>query len=267
MSTSVVSTDPERLERPRDAPAAVDVAAVTRVFVRGGVERAALKDVSFRVERGRTLAVVGESGAGKSTLCRLLCGLDQPTSGRVLIAGAPPVVRARRVSSIQMVFQSPTDAMSPHISVGASVAEPLWRLPAGERRARVAGLFAAVGIDPSRMGERPKRFSGGQLQRLVIARALAVRPEVLLCDEPTSALDVSVQAQIVNLLLEAQREAGFACVLVTHDLHVAKVLADDVAVLRHGEIVEQVSAASFFAQPQSEYGRQLMGASRSEEDR
>ncbi|GAB3588584.1 hypothetical protein GCM10027445_69750 [Amycolatopsis endophytica] len=200
--------------------------------------RHALDSVEFAVKRGMTTAVIGESGAGKSTLIRCVAGLEKPTRGSVAINGrqvAPP--RHGNTSPVQMVFQNPADALNPVRSVGWSISEPLRKLRRRERRVRVAELMASVGIDPARRKDRPRAFSGGQLQRIVIARALASSPEVLLCDEPTSALDVSVQAQIVNLLLELQEEHLFACIVVTHDLAVARALADDVIVLRHGKML------------------------------
>jgi len=217
-----------------------------------------LRDVHFTVEAGRTLAIVGESGAGKSTLSRLIAGLERPAEGRVRVDGAPPGLRFGATSPVQIVFQQPTEALNRFISVGASVREPLRHLPRRRRSARVAELLDQLGIPASRAGDRPRAFSGGQLQRIVLARALAAEPRLLLCDEPTSALDVSVQAQIVNLLLALQERSGFACVLVTHDLGVAKVLAHDVLVLRGGEVVEHVSAERFFAAPQAPYSRQLL---------
>lgn len=224
---------------------------------KGGPHRV-LDDVSFTVERGRTLAVVGESGAGKSTLSRLIAGLERPTSGRIEVDGVVPRPRFGRASPVQMVFQQPTEALNRMLSVGASIAEGMGRVPRAERAERVAELLEQVGISPSRSGERPRAFSGGQLQRIVMARALAAEPALLLCDEPTSALDVSVQAQIVNLLLKVQEQARFACVLVTHDLGVARVLADDVLVLRDGAVVELAPADQFFASPSAAYSRQLL---------
>jgi ABC-type glutathione transport system ATPase component len=231
-----------------------------RVFRRRGVERVALTDVSFDVAPGRTLAVVGESGAGKTTLSRLVCGLDRPTSGSILVEGSAPRLRGGVPSPVQMVFQDPKDALNPFLSIGTSVGEPLRRLSRAERRLRVGEVLEHVGLDPRRAGQRPSSFSGGQQQRIVIARALAASPKILVCDEPTSALDVSVQAQIINLLLELQRTLGFACVLVTHDLSVVRVLADEVLVLRGGRVVEHSDAATFFAQPSHEYSHSLLGA-------
>jgi len=221
----------------------------------------ALDGVSFTVAAGATLAVVGESGAGKSTLGRLIAGFELPTSGRVLVDGAPPRLRSGAPSVTQAVFQHPSEALSPLASIGASVGEPLARRPRKERKRRVAELLELVGIDARRAGERPSAFSGGQLQRISLARALAGEPRLLLCDEPTSALDVSVQAQIVNLLLDAQAQSGFACLLVTHDLAIVRSLADEVLVLRGGRVVEHRDADDFFASPAADYSRELLAAS------
>ncbi|MGN6187506.1 MAG: ABC transporter ATP-binding protein [Conexibacter sp.] len=217
-----------------------------------------LDDISFEVARGRTTAVIGESGAGKSTLTRIIAGLEQPAAGEVLIHGEPTRVRNGRVSPVQMVFQHPANALNRFASVGTSIAEPMRGVPKQERRRRVADLMQRVGIDPVRAGERPRSFSGGQLQRIVTARALAANPKLLLCDEPTSALDVSVQAQIANLLLDLQDAQELTMVLVTHDLGLAKVMADDVVVLRDGKLVEHSPAAAFFAGPREQYSRELL---------
>jgi ABC-type glutathione transport system ATPase component len=237
---------------------ALAVEAVSHEYGKLANRRTVLDDISFAVARGRTTAVIGESGAGKSTLTRIVAGLERPTRGRVLIGGEPVRVRSGRVSPVQMVFQHPADALNRFSSVGASVAEPLRGLSKRERSRRVGELLERVGIDGARAGEKPRSFSGGQLQRIVTARALAADPKVLLCDEPTSALDVSVQAQIVNLLLELQEAQQFAIVLVTHDLGVAKVMADDVVVLRDGVLVEHSLADVFFERPREEYSRQLL---------
>jgi ABC-type glutathione transport system ATPase component len=233
---------------------------LTREYRNRGVVSRVLDDVSAEVLPGRTLAVVGESGAGKSTLARLICGLDRPTAGVVRVGGLDPAVRRDGPSPVQLVFQNPADALNPFLAVGRSIGEPLRGRPRAERQARVAGLLERVGIDPARAVQRPVAFSGGQLQRIVLARALAAGPRLLVCDEPTSALDVSVQAQIVNLLLELQAALGFACVLVTHDLAVVRVLADDVLVLRDGRMVEAGPADGFFAAPREPYSQSLLEA-------
>ena len=238
----------------------LSVRDVGRVFRRRGVARVALTGISFDLQLQRTLAIVGESGAGKSTLARLIAGLDRPTTGEVLVEGQPPRLRGGRPSVVQMVFQDPKEALNPFLSIGRSIGEPLRHLSGPERKARIGNLLEHVGLDPARAGQRPSAFSGGQLQRVVIARALAPSPKILVCDEPTSALDVSVQAQIVNLLLQLQEELGFACVLVTHDLSVVRVLADDVLVLRQGELVEYRAAEDFFHVPSHGYSVSLLDA-------
>jgi len=239
----------------------LEVEGLRREFGRGSTRYVAVQEVSFRLDAGQTLAVVGESGAGKSTLARMLAGLQVPTAGSIHVEGRELRLRPGSVSPIQMVFQDPRDALSRHLSVATSVGEALRRRPRRERAERVAELLARVGIDAKRASERPRGFSGGQLQRIVLARALAADPRVLLCDEPTSALDVSVQAQIVNLLLDLQAESGFACVLVTHDLGIARTMADELMVLRNGVVEEHGPAAEFFAGPRSAYGRDLLAAS------
>ncbi|HZV74877.1 MAG TPA: dipeptide/oligopeptide/nickel ABC transporter ATP-binding protein [Conexibacter sp.] len=248
--------------RPPAASAVVDVRDVTHEYRRGGVTRTALTGVSLTVERGRTLAIIGESGAGKSTLGRLIAGLETPTHGAVVVNGASPEPTTKAPSPVQMIFQHPTEALDPLMTIERSLVEPLWKLPKRERREVVCGLLERVGIDASRLSDRPAAFSGGQLQRIGIARALAVRPSVLVCDEPTSALDVSVQAQIVNLLLDMQEELGFACVLVTHDLPVARSLADEILVLKDGEVVEHAANRAFFSAPSHAYSQALIAEAR-----
>jgi ABC-type dipeptide/oligopeptide/nickel transport system ATPase subunit len=240
------------------APLVLQVEGVSHSYGQLANRHTVLDDISFTVTRGSTTAIIGESGAGKSTLTRIVAGLEQPGQGRVLIDGEPTRVRSGRVSPVQMVFQHPANALNRFANVGASIAEPLHGLTKDERRRRVAELMQRVGIDPARAGEKPKSFSGGQLQRIVTARALAAEPKLLLCDEPTSALDVSVQAQIANLLLDLQDAQQLTMVLVTHDLGLAKVMAHDVVVLRDGKLVEHSPAVEFFAGPREAYSRELL---------
>ncbi|HET6507841.1 MAG TPA: ATP-binding cassette domain-containing protein [Baekduia sp.] len=247
------------MSQPDDAPILAVQDVSRRYSVRGGV-RQALRGVTFTLAANATIAIVGESGAGKSTLTRLIAGFERPSTGAVLVDGAPAAVAPGKVAPVQMVFQHPAEALNRFASVGASIGEPLLRAPISrpERQARVEELLGMVGIDPARARDRPRAFSGGQLQRIVLARALAAEPRLLVCDEPTSALDVSVQAQIVNLLLELQEAKRFACVLVTHDLAVARVLADEVLVLRDGAVAEHTPADAFFEEPRSAYGHDLL---------
>jgi ABC-type glutathione transport system ATPase component len=249
------------MAEPEKPSPSVEVVDVSKEFHSRGVTRRAVSGVSFQVAPGETVAVIGESGAGKTTLSRLVAGLERPTSGRVVVAGQEMRLRRGEVSPVQMVFQEPGEAVNRLLSIGRTVAEPIRHIEKRQRQQRVAELLAQVGLDPSRSGSKPSAFSGGQLQRVVLARALAGKPSVLLCDEPTSALDVSVQAQIINLVLRLQEELRFACVLVTHDLPVARVLADRILLLRMGEVVEYGSADDFFREPRSQYGRELLAAS------
>jgi ABC-type dipeptide/oligopeptide/nickel transport system ATPase subunit len=245
---------------PTGAGVAVQLEDVTRVYHSSHTLVRALDRVSFTLREGETLAVIGESGSGKSTLTRLVAGLEQPTSGRVTVAGQEPRIRPGRVATAQVVFQDPAGSLNPHRSIFKSVAEPLRKLSRAERRAAVLEMLERVGIDHARLLDRPGRFSGGQLQRVAIARALVARSRVLLCDEPTSALDVSVQAQILNMLRDLQEEIGFSCIFVTHDLAVAQVVADHVLVLRHGQVKEAADAFTFFSGPRDPYSRSLLEA-------
>jgi ABC-type dipeptide/oligopeptide/nickel transport system ATPase subunit len=233
---------------------------LTKVYRSGHRVVRALDAVSFEVRPGQTLAVIGESGSGKSTLTRLITGLEGPTEGRILISGEPSRLRSGRPASAQLIFQDPAGSLNPYRKIWKSVAEPLRHLDRRARRTAATEMLTRVGIDPARHGDRPGRFSGGQLQRVAIARTLVARADVLLCDEPTSALDVSVQAQILNLLRELQQDIGFTCVFVTHDLAVAQVVADHIMVLRDGQVREHAAAGEFFAGPRDPYSRALIAA-------
>jgi peptide/nickel transport system ATP-binding protein len=239
---------------------AVDVENVSHVYRTRHGPVQALDAVSFALAAGETLAIIGESGSGKSTLTRLLAGLENPTSGVVRIMGATPRLQPGRPGPAQVVFQDPAGSLNPYREIWKSVAEPLRHV---DRRAKLGAareMLGRVGIEPARQHDHPPRFSGGQLQRIAIARALVAAPQVLICDEPTSALDVSVQAQILNLLHELQAEIGFTCVFVTHDLAVAQVVAHHVMVLAHGRVQEASEATTFFTDPRSPYGRTLLAS-------
>ena len=246
----------------------LEAVAVRRVYrtsrlFRRGTELRAVDGVSFTLHAGRTLAVVGESGCGKSTLARMLALLDAPTSGQIRIEGAPasgddPATRR----AVQMVFQDPYGSLNPRQTVGAILEEPLLIAgqPRGVRREAALAMMANVGLRLDQFDRYPHQFSGGQRQRIAIARALMLHPKVVIADEPVSALDLSVRAQVLNLLIELQDRLGLSYVFISHDLGVVRHVADEVAVMYRGRIVEQASRELLFADPRHPYTRALLAA-------
>jgi dipeptide transport system ATP-binding protein len=228
----------------------------------------ALNGVSFSLHAGRTLAVVGESGSGKSTLARLLTLIEDPTAGSLLIDGedvahASAARRARLRREIQIVFQNPYGSLNPRQTIGKALEEPLLvntSLGAAERKAEALSIMAKVGLRPETYHRYPHMFSGGQRQRIAIARALMLKPKILVLDEPVSALDVSIRAQALNLLAGLQEEFALAYVFVSHDLSVVRHIADEVMVIYLGAVVEIGDKATLFEAPQHPYTRALMAA-------
>ncbi|MGO7078533.1 peptide ABC transporter ATP-binding protein [Rhizobium johnstonii] len=224
----------------------------------------ALNGVSFSLHSGKTLAVVGESGCGKSTLARLVTMIENPTSGQLLIDGKPAHVGDRSLrSQVQIVFQNPYGSLNPRQKVGSILEEPLkinTNLNAAGRRRKVEEMMARVGLRPEHYGRYPHMFSGGQRQRIAIARALMLRPKVLVLDEPVSALDLSIQAQVLNLLMDLQKEMGLAYLFISHGLSVVHHIADEVMVMYLGRPIEIGPAAEVFARPRHPYTAALLSA-------
>jgi oligopeptide transport system ATP-binding protein len=252
----------------------VEVSHLVKQFARGGglfrsgTRVAAVDDVSFSIDEGETFGLVGESGSGKTTTGRCLLRLIEPTSGGVMFRGAnvlamsAPELRAAR-RQMQIVFQDPYSSLNPRMRAREIVEEPLIIHGLGDRaarRARVAELFGLVGLDPVHLERFPHEFSGGQRQRIGLARALALTPSFVILDEPVSALDVSVQAQVVNLLMDLQQRLNLTYLFIAHDLRLVEHICSRVAVMYLGKIVEMGTAASLFAAPQHPYTRALLSA-------
>jgi oligopeptide transport system ATP-binding protein len=229
---------------------------------------AAVDNVSFTIEQGETFGLVGESGSGKTTTGRCMLRLIEPTAGEVLFRGENVLTfgrerlrKARR--DMQMVFQDPFSSLNPRMRVETIVEEPLVIHRIGsrtERRARVDELLARVGLDPALKTRYPHEFSGGQRQRIGLARALALNPSFIIADEPVSALDVSIQAQVINLLLDLQRDLGLTYLFIAHDLHLVRHACSRVAVMYLGRIVEMAPVAQIFAAPRHPYTQALLSA-------
>ncbi len=237
-------------------------------------KRSAVDGVSFTIEAGRSFGIVGESGSGKSTLARAVMALDRPTAGVVRLAGRSlnemprNELRAMR-AHIQMIFQDPYGSLDPRQRIERIVAEPLSNLAhvtRAERARRVEEALRAVGLGPADALKYPHEFSGGQRQRIAIARALITRPKLVIADEPVSALDVSIQAQVLNLMTDLQRDAGVTYLVISHDLAVVGHICDEIAVMFRGRFVETGPSAALLSRPSHPYTRELVDAAPKLED-
>jgi oligopeptide/dipeptide ABC transporter ATP-binding protein len=256
------------------APTLMEVTGLTKQFAlktpglfgkRLGTVQA-LNDVSFAIGRGETFAIVGESGCGKSTLARTLLGLHAPDEGAIRLEGATLAPTAEKRAPafrrrLQMIFQDPYASLNPRLTAAESVAEPLVIHGLGGRRERTAEAARAVGLEPADLAKFPHAFSGGERQRIAIARALVADPELIVADEPLSSLDVSIQAQIIELLSRLKDERRLTYIFISHDLAVVEHLADRVAVMYLGRILESGPAESLFKRPSHPYTRMLLEAS------
>ncbi len=239
---------------------------LSKYFPRGRERFAAVKDVSFELQPGETLGIVGESGSGKSTLSRCIIRLYDPEEGKVYFDGVDFTALSekglrRKRQDMQMIFQDPLASLNPMMTVAAAIEDPLVIHKVGaprERARRVHELLELVGLDPAAANAFPFEFSGGQQQRIGIARALALNPKLLICDEAVSALDVSIQAQILRLLQDLQAQLGLTYLFISHNLAVVEHMSDYIAVMNHGEVVEYAATEELFRAPKQEYTRTLI---------
>jgi len=264
----------ERVSTPIHGPALIEVKGLRKDYpLKTGLFKrsvfSAVKGADFSLHKGRTLGVVGESGSGKTTVGMMLTRLTDATAGSIMFEGidlATLTAAQMRVyrSRIQIIFQNPYASLNPRFTIGQILMEPM-RIHSigkdeGERAQRAVALIEKVGLPPEAFGKYPHEFSGGQRQRIAIARCLTMKPEIIVCDESVSALDVSVQATVLNLLLDLQEEFGLTYVFISHDLAVVKYMADDILVMNQGEIVERGSSDDIYNRPQHAYTRQLLSA-------
>ena len=246
----------------------LEVYNLKKYFKAGSGMLHAVDDVSFTIDHGKTLGVVGESGCGKTTLGRTILHLTTPTSGKIVFEGQDisnpskqELIKLRE--NMQIIFQDPYSSLDPRSTVAETIMEPLLlhtELSKTERQEEVARLMDTVGLAQRLANSYPHELDGGRRQRIGIARALALKPNFIVCDEPVSALDVSIQAQIINLMLDLQRDLGLAYMFVTHDLSVVKYISDDIMVMYLGQIVEKAPADELFEHPTHPYTKALLSA-------
>lgn len=252
----------------KDIPPILSVEGLSCVFKLGGDRKVyAVDDVALQVNLHETLGIVGESGCGKSTLARLILKLQRPTAGSIALNGEEIATMSearfrRRRRAIQAVFQDPNSSLNPRLRVSGTLMEPLHRLrlSRAEKRSRVSASLASVGLPETVLNRHPHEFSGGQRQRLAIARALVAAPDLIVCDEPTSALDVSVQAQVLNLLRDLQDASALSMLFISHNLAAVRQVSDRIAVMYLGQIVEIGPSDAIFSAPQHPYTRTLLDA-------
>jgi peptide/nickel transport system ATP-binding protein len=275
-SEAILSKSKEPRPTTSNQPVLLELKNVNKHFpIRGGLFGTvknwikAVDGVSFTVRKGRTLGLVGESGCGKTTLGRTILRLVEPTSGEIIYNGRD-ITKLNREEmrkmrrKMQIVFQDPYASLNPRMTIGSALLEPMIIHNIGKttkERLQIAGdLMKKVGLEPRFLSRYPHEFSGGQRQRICIARALAVKPEFIICDESVSALDVSIQAQILNLLLDLQNEFGLTYIFISHDLAVVKFISDEVVVMNNGKVVEMADAVSIYERPAHEYTKKLLGS-------
>ena len=230
----------------------------------------AVKDVSFSLGKNQVLGVVGESGCGKSTVARSILQLQKPDSGDIKFNGSSitDIDKKEIRKEIQLIFQDPLDALNPRMTVAQIIAEPLHnlasvlneKLSAAQIEEKLHQVIAAIGLQKAHLQRYPHEFSGGQCQRIGIARAMIVNPQLLVCDEPVSALDVSIQAQIINLLLDLKEQTKMGMIFISHDLNIVRQISDKIIVLYNGEIVESGNAETIYQNPQHEYTKKLLAS-------
>lgn len=235
-------------------------------YRRGRVrEHQTLSDINFSLKRGQALGLIGQSGSGKSTVAKLVLGLAKPREGSILFEGKPVTPQSLRSfrKRAQPIFQNPMDALDPRMKVGDQLMEPLlanFQLPRSERLERIATALQDVGLSLEIAEKRPRQISGGQAQRVTIARALLLEPDLLICDEPVSALDMTVQAQILNLLCELRDRQGLSLMFISHDIRAVSYLCSEIVVLHRGRVVEAGTRDNVLLHPQAEYTQALIAS-------